>query len=101
MSMSNRQSVQQSGQQLMAMVDRGTTEQLLVSGDMRSVGTSCSSFLFAKSFLQAFHRQPFVNLNDVLAYQGVIDDQIDFIDWTGTRYHITPLIVAAGKGNDR
>jgi hypothetical protein len=34
-----------------------------------------------------------------MAYDGVIDDQIDFIDCTGTRYNVTPLIIAAGKGS--
>jgi len=34
----------------------------------------------------------------MMTYNGVIDDQIDFIDCTGTRYNITPLIIAAGKG---
>ena len=33
-----------------------------------------------------------------MAYNGVIDDQIDFIDCTGTKYNVTPLIIAAGKG---
>ena len=35
----------------------------------------------------------------MIAYDGVIDDQIDFIDCTGTRYNVTPLIIAAGKGS--
>lgn len=34
-----------------------------------------------------------------MKYNGVIDDQIDFIDCTGTKYHVTPLIIAAGKGS--
>ncbi len=34
----------------------------------------------------------------MMTYNGVIDDQIDFIDCTGTRYNITPLIIASGKG---
>jgi len=37
-------------------------------------------------------------LADVLAYEGVIDDQIDFIDCTGTKYSVTPLIITSGKG---
>jgi hypothetical protein len=37
-------------------------------------------------------------LADVLSYEGVIDDQIDFIDCTGTKYNVTPLIITAGKG---
>ncbi len=32
-------------------------------------------------------------------YTGVIDDQIDFIDCTGTKYDVTPLIIASGKGS--
>lgn len=32
-------------------------------------------------------------------FPTVIDDQIDFIDCTGTRYNVTPLIIAAGKGS--
>jgi hypothetical protein len=35
---------------------------------------------------------------DIMIYTGVIDDQIDIIDCTGTRYEVTPLIIAAGKG---
>lgn len=35
----------------------------------------------------------------MIAYDGVIDDQIDFIDCAGTRYSVTPLIIAAGKGS--
>ena len=31
-------------------------------------------------------------------YSGVIDDQIDFIDCTGTKYDVTPLIIVSGKG---
>ncbi|CAF3992242.1 unnamed protein product, partial [Adineta steineri] len=65
---------------LLAIVERGTAEQLF-------------------TFLQGFHRKPFQNLNDVITYNGVIDDQIDFIDCTGTKYNITPLIVTAGKGS--
>ncbi len=53
---------------------------------------------FSKTFLQGFHRKPFDNLADVMGYIGVIDDQIDIIDCTGTRYDVTPLIIAAGKG---
>ena len=53
---------------------------------------------FSKAFLQGFHRRPFQNLNDVMEYTGVIDDQMDFIDCTGTKYNVTPLIIAAGKG---
>jgi hypothetical protein len=34
-----------------------------------------------------------------LKYTGVIDDQIDFIDCTGTKYNVTPLIIASGKGS--
>ena len=56
-------------------------------------------FCFPQAFLQAFHRRPFRNLAEVIAYDGVIDDQIDFIDCTGTRYNVTPLIIAAGKGS--
>jgi hypothetical protein len=33
-----------------------------------------------------------------MVYKGVIDDEIDFIDCTGTKYKVTPLIIAAGKG---
>ncbi len=55
--------------------------------------------LLIQTFLQAFHRRPFRNLAEVIAYDGVIDDQIDFIDCTGTRYNVTPLIIAAGKGS--
>ncbi|CAF1229518.1 unnamed protein product [Adineta steineri] len=65
---------------LLAIVERGTAEQLF-------------------TFLQGFHRKPFQNLNDVITYNGVIDDQIDFIDCTGTKYNITPLIITAGKGS--
>ena len=36
-----------------------------------------------------------------MSYEGVIDDQIDFIDWAGTKYDVTPLIIAAGKGRRR
>jgi len=56
-------------------------------------------FFFSKNFLQKFHRKPFQHLADVMVYNGVIDDQIDFIDCTGTRYNVTPLIIAAGKGS--
>lgn len=49
--------------------------------------------------MQAFHRRPFRNLAEVIAYNGVIDDQIDFIDCVGTKYNVTPLIIAAGKGS--
>jgi hypothetical protein len=48
--------------------------------------------------LQKFHRRPFENVADIMIYTGVIDDQIDIIDCTGTRYEVTPLIIAAGKG---
>ncbi len=34
-----------------------------------------------------------------MEYTGVIDDQIDFIDCTGTKYDVTPLIIASGKGS--
>jgi len=54
--------------------------------------------LFSQTFLQGFHRRPFKSLGDVLAYEGAIDDEIDFIDCTGTKYNVTPLIIAAGKG---
>jgi hypothetical protein len=70
---------QQQRQQLLTIVDRGSAEQLF-------------------TFLQGFHRRPFQNLADVLMYTGAIDDQIDFIDCTGTKYSVTPLIIAAGKG---
>lgn len=33
-----------------------------------------------------------------MTYTGVIDDEIDFIDCTRTKYNVTPLIIAAGKG---
>lgn len=33
-----------------------------------------------------------------MEYIGAIDEQIDFIDCTATRYNVTPLIIAAGKG---
>ena len=36
---------------------------------------------------------------EVISYEGVIDDQIDFIDCVGTKYNVTPLIIAAGKGS--
>ena len=52
-----------------------------------------------KTFLQPFHRHSFQNLAELIAYQGVIDEQIDFIDNTSTEYRVTPLIIAAGKGN--
>ncbi|CAF3230816.1 unnamed protein product [Rotaria sp. Silwood2] len=71
---------QQRRQQLLTIVDRGSSEQLF-------------------SFLQQYHRRPFRNLVEVMAYDGVIDDQIDFIDCTATRYNVTPLIIAAGKGS--
>ncbi|CAF2827857.1 unnamed protein product [Rotaria sp. Silwood2] len=71
---------QQRRQQLLTIVDRGSAEQLF-------------------SFLQQYHRRPFRNLVEVMAYDGVIDDQIDFIDCTATRYNVTPLIIAAGKGS--
>ncbi|CAF0781501.1 unnamed protein product [Adineta ricciae] len=71
---------QQHGQKLLNIVNRGTVDQLFI-------------------FLQGFHRIPFYNLTDVLSYEGVIDDQIDFIDWAGTKYDVTPLIIAAGKGS--
>ncbi|CAF1498963.1 unnamed protein product, partial [Adineta ricciae] len=71
---------QQHGQRLLNIINRGTVDQLFI-------------------FLQGFHRIPFYNLTDVLSYEGVIDDQIDFIDWAGTKYDVTPLIIAAGKGS--
>ena len=52
-----------------------------------------------KTFLQQFHRRPFRSVGEVMKYDGVIDDQIDFIDCTGTRYNVTPLIIASGKGS--
>ena len=55
--------------------------------------------VFLQSFLQKFHRHPFEQLADALKYEGTIDDQIDFIDTTATKYQITPLIIAAGKGS--
>ena len=54
-----------------------------------------------KTFLQGYHRRPFQTLADVLAYKTVIDDQIDFIDCVGTKYNVTPLIIAAGKGEKK
>ena len=54
--------------------------------------------VFLQTFLRKFHRHPFEQLADVLKYEGTIDDQIDFIDTTTTRYQITPLIMATGKG---
>lgn len=33
-----------------------------------------------------------------MTYIGVIDDQIDIIDCTGTKYDVTPLLITAGKG---
>jgi hypothetical protein len=54
-----------------------------------------------KTFLQGFHRRPFQNLADVMEYPGVIDDEIDFIDCTGTKYDVTPLIITSGKGSAR
>ncbi|CAF0885690.1 unnamed protein product [Adineta ricciae] len=71
---------QQRRQQLLTIVDRGTAEQLF-------------------SFLQQFHRRPFRSMAEVISYEGVIDDQIDFIDCVGTKYNVTPLIIAAGKGS--
>jgi hypothetical protein len=34
-----------------------------------------------------------------MEYPGVIDDEIDFIDCTGTKYEVTPLIITSGKGS--
>ncbi|CAF4351918.1 unnamed protein product [Rotaria magnacalcarata] len=67
-------------QQLLTIVDRGTYEQLFI-------------------FLQAYHQRPFRNLDEVMRYDGVIDDQIDFIDCMATKYTVTPLMIAAGKGS--
>jgi len=78
--MEYRHDDQQRRQRLLNLVDRGTAEDLC-------------------NFLQQFHRRPFRNLAEVMKYNGVIDDQIDFIDCTGTKYHVTPLIIAAGKGS--
>jgi hypothetical protein len=93
--MDYRHEDQQKRQRLLTIVDRGTPDQLFVSIDFTK--TKFDSF-FSKTFLQGFHRNPFKNLTDMMTYNGVIDDQIDFIDCTGTRYNITPLIIAAGKG---
>ncbi|CAF5117014.1 unnamed protein product, partial [Rotaria magnacalcarata] len=76
--MDYRSDDQQRSQQLLAIVDRGTAEQLF-------------------AFLQKFHRKPFQSLADVIRYKGVIDDQIDFINNPGTKYSITPLMIATGK----
>lgn len=35
---------------------------------------------------------------EVMKYKGVIDDQIDFINCVGTKYFVTPLMIATGKG---
>ncbi|CAF0833713.1 unnamed protein product [Rotaria sordida] len=78
--MAHRHENQQHGQQLLNIVDRGTAEQVFV-------------------FLQKFHGRPFQSLADIIKYRGVIDDQIDFINWTGTKYNITPLMIATGKGS--
>ncbi|CAF4114841.1 unnamed protein product [Rotaria magnacalcarata] len=78
--MDYRSDDQQRSQQLLAIVDRGTAEQLF-------------------AFLQKFHRKPFQSLADVIRYKGVIDDQIDFINNPGTKYSITPLMIATGKGS--
>ncbi|CAF1081799.1 unnamed protein product [Rotaria sordida] len=78
--MEYRHEDQQRRQQLLTIVDRGSAEQLF-------------------NFLQQFHRRPFRNLSEVIGYDGVIDYQIDFIDCTATRYNVTPLIIAAGKGS--
>lgn len=51
-----------------------------------------------QAFLQKYHRRPFRSVQEVLLYNGVIDDIIDFIDCAGTRYQLTPLIIASGKG---
>lgn len=40
-------------------------------------------------------------MNEALVYQGVIDDQIDFIDTPASKYQIGPLIISVGKGWDR
>ncbi|CAF2772833.1 unnamed protein product [Rotaria sp. Silwood2] len=78
--MAHRYDDQQQSQQLLTIVDRGTPEQLF-------------------AFLQKFHRKPFQNLTDVIQYKSVIDDQIDFINCTGTKYSVTPLMIATGKGS--
>ncbi|CAF1426534.1 unnamed protein product [Adineta steineri] len=78
--MNLRHEDQQRRQQLLTIVDRGNAEQLF-------------------SFLQQFHRKPFRSLAEVIAFDAVIDDQIDFIDCTGTKYNVTPLIIASGKGS--
>ncbi|CAF4466895.1 unnamed protein product [Rotaria socialis] len=78
--MDYRSDDQQRSQQLLAIVDRSTAEQLF-------------------AFLQKFHRKPFQNLADVIRYKGVIDDQIDFINSPGTKYSVTPLMIATGKGS--
>ncbi len=93
--MDHRYGDQQQRQQLLTIVDRGSTEQLFVSEDLEWK----NSFVLLKTFLQEFHRRPFQHLADVMRYDGVIDDQIDLIDCTGTKYHVTPLITAAGKGS--
>jgi hypothetical protein len=95
--MDRRDEDQQRRQQLLTIVDRGNAEQLFVCFEFNEIISI--GFVFLKTFLQAFHRRPFRNLQEVMAYDGVIDDQIDFIDCTGTRYNVTPLIIAAGKGS--
>jgi len=95
--MNYRYDDQQQRQQLLSIVDRGTPEQLFVmKAFVLLIGFHC--FLFVQTFLQKYHRQPFQSLAEVLRFPTVIDDQIDFIDCTGTRYNVTPLIIAAGKG---
>ncbi|CAF4544182.1 unnamed protein product [Rotaria sp. Silwood1] len=78
--MAHRYDDQQHSEELLTIVDRGTPERLF-------------------EFLQKFHRKPFQNLTNVIQYKGVIDDQIDFINCTGTKYNVTPLMIATGKGS--
>lgn len=95
--MPQRPENQQQRQQLLTIADRGTAEELFVSGKTIESIIEKRCF-FDQKFLQNFHRRPFEKLTDVLAYIGAIDDQIDFIDCAATRYNVTPLIIAAGKG---
>ncbi|CAF0747035.1 unnamed protein product [Didymodactylos carnosus] len=51
------------------------------------------------NFLNPPNRRRFRNLQDVLNFDGVINDRIDFIDCVSTKYNVTPLMVASGKGS--
>lgn len=91
--------INDNGQNLVTLVEKASAEDLFVSRIEFSKVSFFSKFSsFLQSFLQQCHRKPFSKLDEVYQYQGVIDDEIDFIDTTATKYQITPLIIAAGKG---